>query len=100
MQFLRAQTGLTLLGTSTIDREAPLAAGAAASNSASAPNAMPGLIRRGLELRVAGSYGDLTRYVKALETALPNLRWGPLQLNSDKLSPELTLRVYVVGVQP
>lgn len=99
VHFLRAQPGLTLLGTSTMDRPAPLAAGAAPANGGG-PNAMPGLIRRGLELRVSGSYGDLTRYLKSLEAALPNLRWGPLHLSSEKATPELTLQVYVVGVQP
>ena len=99
VQFLKAHPGLTLLGTSTMDRAASPPAGATPAKGAEG-NLMPGLIRRGLELRVAGSYGDLTRYVKSLEGALPNLRWGPLHLSSDKVNPELTLQVYVVGVQP
>lgn len=92
VQFLRRQEGLTLLGTGTLKSaaEAP-AAGAAALNA---------LSRRGLELRVAGPYSELVRYVKTLETALPNLRWGPMQLKADKQVPELTLQVYLVGVKP
>jgi MSHA biogenesis protein MshJ len=60
----------------------------------------PGIQRRGLELKVAGPYADLTRYVQSLEQALPRLRWGSMQLAVDKQTPELTLRVYVLEVQP
>ncbi len=90
LQFLRRQEGMTLLGTSTMKQDAPADANAAVA----------GLSKRGMELRVSGTYADLTRYVKTLENALPNLRWGQLQLKSDKQPPELTLQVYVVGVQP
>ena len=94
VQFLRRQPGLTLLGTQTLSADA-LAAG-----NPSGASAVPGLSKRGLELRVAGSYAELTRYVKTLETALPNLRWGALVLKKDLQVPELTLQVFVVGVQP
>lgn len=102
VQFLRRQEGLTLLGTSTLAQEAPTTA-APSSASGVAPGATPvpaGLSRRGLELRVSGAYPELTRYVKTLENALPTLRWGMLRLRSEKQPPELTLQVYVVGVQP
>ena len=93
VEFLRKQNGLTLIGTSTLKDESvmPAAAGAAlfASN---------GLLRRGLELRVDGSYAELTRYVQTLEQALPNLRWGEMRLKVEKQVPELTLTVYVLGV--
>ncbi|MBC7682469.1 MAG: hypothetical protein H7172_09060 [Ferruginibacter sp.] len=94
VQFLRRQPGLTLLGTST------LAVDTLAASSPSGAAAVPGLSKRGLELRVAGSYAELTRYVKTLETALPNLRWGALVLKKDLQATELTLQVFVVGVQP
>ncbi len=92
LQFLRRQEGMTLLGAGTLKQDA--------AGPADAKTAVTGLTKRGMELRVSGSYGDLTRYVKTLENALPNLRWGQLQLKSDKQPPELTLQVYVVGVQP
>jgi MSHA biogenesis protein MshJ len=38
-------------------------------------------------------------YVRTLELALPTLRWGSMKLNSEKLPPQLTLQVFVVGVQ-
>ena len=90
VQFLRRQPGLTLLSTGTLKPE-----GAGASVAAATP---AGLSRRGIELKVAGSYPELVRYVKTLENALPALRWGSLQLKSEQQPPELTLQVYVVGV--
>lgn len=97
VQFLRRQSGLTLLGTTSLAAEAttPSAAPGAAA-------AVSGLNKRGLELRVAGPYAELTRYVKSLESALPSLRWGVLTLKKDKdqNDAELTLQVFVVGVQP
>ena len=98
VQFLRRQEGLTLLATGTLKTDA----GPAASGNATGGAEMPaGLVKRGMDLRVAGSYGDLTRYVRTLETAMPTLRWGPLQLVSDRpKKPELSLQVYVVGVVP
>jgi hypothetical protein len=56
--------------------------------------------KRGLELKVAGSYAQLARYVQTLENALPTLRWGSLQITVGKQTPEMTLQVYVVGVSP
>jgi len=38
--------------------------------------------------------------VRTLEKALPNLRWGKMKLTSDTQPPQLSLQVYVVGVQP
>ena len=94
VQFLRRQEGLTLLSTGTLKQDAAIPVAPA---TVAAPT---GLSRRGMELRVAGPYPELVRYVKTLEIALPALRWGALQLKSEKQPPELTLQVYVVGVQP
>ncbi len=92
LQFLRRQEGLTLLGTGTLKQDAT---GPATTGAVTA-----GVSKRGMELRVSGAYGELIRYLKTLETALPRLRWGQLQLKSDTQPPELSLQVYVVGVQP
>ncbi|MDE2417230.1 MAG: hypothetical protein KGN32_05430 [Burkholderiales bacterium] len=92
VQLLRRQAGLTLLGLTTLKPEA-------ATGSASA--VLPaGMSKRGLELRVAGSYPELVRYVKSLESAMPALRWGTLTLKGEQQPPELTLQVHVLGVQP
>jgi MSHA biogenesis protein MshJ len=88
LQFLRRQDGLTLVSTGTLTQET------------GAATVMPaGMIRQGMELRVSGSYAQLVRYVKTLEAALPALRWGPMVLKSASQPTELTLQVYVVGVQ-
>lgn len=89
VQFLRRQPGLILLSAGTLK---PDAVGAPTAISPA------GLSRRGVELKVAGAYPELVRYVKTLENALPALRWGTLQLKSEQQPPELTLQVYVVGV--
>lgn len=94
VQFLRRHEGLTLVSAGTVKQEAPVA------TAVGAPAAPAGLVRRGMELKVSGPYAELVRYVKTLEAALPTLRWGALRLRSDKQAPELTLQVYVVGVQP
>ena len=54
--------------------------------------------RQTLELRVAGSYADLTRYISTLENALPTLRWGQLQLKATRQQPELTVELILLGV--
>jgi MSHA biogenesis protein MshJ len=96
VQFLRRQPGLVLLSTSTLESPA----------QSMQPTLMQTLVqksmsKRGLELRVAGSYASLTRYVQSLENALPHLRWGALLLQkNDPQQAELTLQVFVVGVQP
>lgn len=95
VQFLRRQEGLTLLSTATLQSVAP-----SANAAAPAAGAQPILQRRGLELSVAGSYADLVRYVRTLETALPTLRWGNLQIKTTKQAPEMTLQVFVVGAPP
>ena len=89
-EFLRRREGLTLLSTAT------LAVDAAAGKD----SAVTGVTRRGVELKVSGPYGELLKYVRSLEQALPNMRWGPMQLRSEKQPPELTLQVFVLEVQP
>lgn len=89
-EFLRRRKELTLLSTATLGAYAAQGKGMTT----------PGVARRGVELKVSGPYGELVKYVKSLEQALPNLRWGPMQLRSEKQPPELTLQVFVLEVQP
>ena len=96
VQFLRRQEGLTLVSLTTIKSEPVNNAGA---TGAAREASSIGVTKKGLELKVAGPYAELVRYVKTLETALPTLRWGSMQLHSEKLPPELVLEVFVVGVQ-
>lgn len=93
-QFLRRHGGLTLVSTTT------LAPDTSAGKVPQAGGLPVGLSRTGLELTVSGSYPELVSYVRTLEKALPNLRWGKMKLTSDTQPPQLSLQVYVVGVQP
>ena len=96
VQFLRKHQGLTLVSTGTVNTEMPEMAATGALNT----NAPGGLFKRGMALTVSGPYLELVRYVKHLETALPTLRWGALELKSDQQPPELTMQVFVLGVRP
>lgn len=104
VQFLRRHEGLTLVSTGTIKQElitiSSRAKTTANTNTGPAADYQPVLSKRGLELKVSGSYAELARYVKTLENALPTLRWGSLQVTAGKQTSELTLQVYVVGVPP
>lgn len=91
VQFLRRYERLTLLGTNTLQN---VGGGAAARPS------VPGLTRQGLELRIAGPYLELLRFVQSLESALPHLRWGGVQIKAEQQPAQMTLQVYVLGVTP
>lgn len=88
VHFLRRHEGLVLVRTATLAPETRSTQGAAATTSVK---------RQGLELTVAGSYAELTRYVQTLEKALPALRWGAMKVNSENQPTELTLQVWLVG---
>ncbi len=120
MEFLRRQEGLTLLGMGTLAGADPVAEQSGLLKRVvdtvlmpSTSSTPPNLSKRGLELRVSGSYPHLSRYVRTLEDALPDLRWGNLILKMPSPSasetldipnistkPELLLQVYVLGVMP
>lgn len=88
VHLLHRHAGLTLVGTASMAPEV-------------ASTATPaGLTRQGVALTVSGPYPELARYVQTLEKALPHVRWGVMQLKSEKLPPELTLQLFLVGVQP
>jgi len=89
-EFLRKRPGLTLLSTATLG----------AVNEDAKASVSAGLSRRGVELRVSGPYAELVLYLRSLEKALPELRWGTMQLRSEKQPPELSLQVFVLEVQP
>ena len=90
VHLLRRHDGLTLVRPSAV---APVVdAAAAAAKPAS-------LTRQGVELTVSGPYAELVRYVKTLETAMPQIRWGSMTLlKSDKGPTVLTLQLFVVGL--
>ena len=101
VHVLRRHEGLTLVSTAALFPEAAVA-GAAQASQPAGPSALElpqGLTRQGVELTVSGSYADLTRYVQTLEKLLPHVRWGTMRLKSEKLPPELTLQLYLIGVE-
>lgn len=53
-----------------------------------------------VDLGVSGSYLDLVQYLADLEQALPELRWGPMQIDAKQMPPELTVRLYLAGDAP
>lgn len=71
-ELLRQQAGLTLVTLSTIS-DVPKFAGTAA---------LDGWQWKGVELRVAGDYLALLRYLQQLESDLPGLRWGEMKLSA------------------
>lgn len=87
--LLRRHEGLTLVRTASLAPEVVADATVAGA-----------LTRQGMELTVSGSYAELTRYLQTLEQALPAVRWGVMRLKADKQPPELTLQLFLVGVQP
>jgi len=97
VHLLRHHEGLTLVQTSALPPEVagPGSLGGAGGNGLGALPA--GMTRQGVALTVTGSYPDLTRYVSALEAAMPQVRWGEMRLKSDKSQPELTLQLFLLG---
>lgn len=85
VQLLRRQEGLTLLGIST-----------APTIGASTDPTKP--VRQTIELRVSGSYAELTRYIATLENTLPTLRWGTLLVQGTPGAPELKAEMFLLGV--
>lgn len=98
VHLLRRHEGLTLLHTSVLASDT--ATVKTAPTGGAGATAMPtGLTRQGLELKVAGPYPDLMRYVQTLETAMPEIRWGAMTLKSDKGVSELTLQLFLLEVR-
>jgi MSHA biogenesis protein MshJ len=95
VHFLSRHEGLTLVRTVVTAPESP---GAKATATPGAPSPAAQLTRQGVELTVSGPYPELVNYVQTLEKALPHVRWGSMKLKSDKLPPELTLQLFLVGV--
>ena len=100
VHFLSRHEGLTLVRTTVAapDMVSVKAVQPVASVAAGVPSV--GLTRQGIELTVTGPYPELVRYVQTLENALPHVRWGSMKLQSEKQLPELTLQLFLLGVQP
>ena len=89
--LLRRQPGLMLVKTVALAAEV---AGPGHLNAGGLPE---GLTRQGVAITVAGAYPDLLRFVRTLEADMPHVRWGAMNLKSDKGAPELTLQLFLLA---
>lgn len=92
VHLLRRHEGLTLVRTAAL---APEVAGP--GNGSVAGSLPAGLTRQGVSLTVSGSYAELMRYVASLETDMPFVRWGVMNLKADRGLTELTLQLFLLG---
>jgi len=88
-QVLRRHERLTLTHLRTTD-ERPTA-------KATDKSTETALRWQAVDLGVSGGYLDLVQYLADLEQALPELRWGPMQINTKQMPPELTVRLFLAG---
>ncbi|MEO3713469.1 type II secretion system protein GspM [Roseateles flavus] len=60
-----------------------------------------GLQWQAVDLEMRGDYLELMRYLARLEQALPELRWGPLQIQGDALegAHRMSVQMYVLRPQ-
>lgn len=91
VHLLKRHPGLTLVRTEALPPEVP-----GPGNNQGAGRLPAGLARQGVALTVSGAYPDLTRYVATLESALPYVRWGSMQLSAGKGQTELTLQLFLI----
>ena len=104
-RLLAQQPGLVLERLALLDDlpvTAPRAASAASVSAPAALPTMPGMSWQGVELQVLGRYGDIQRYLQALERELPGLRWGEMHLSASgtKEPPRLRAQLFLLKVQP
>lgn len=61
-----------------------------------------GLQWQAVDLELQGDYLELMRYLSQLEQALPELRWGPLQIQGEPQDGRhrMTVQMYVLRPQP
>ena len=88
-QVLRRHERLTLTHRRTTD-ERP-------TDKATDKSTETALRWQAVDLGVSGGYLDLVQYLADLEQALPELRWGPMQINTKQMPPELTVRLFLAG---
>jgi len=88
-QVLRRHERLTLTHLRTTD-ERP-------ADKAADKSTETALRWQAVDLGVSGGYLDLVQYLADLEHALPELRWGPMQINTKQMPPELTVRLFLAG---
>jgi len=97
--LLSRHPGLTLVGLTTLPPQPVVAVTEEPGAAGSAPVAAGGLFRHGIEIRISGSYHDLTAYLTGLENSPLKLVWGSMTLSGAYPSNELTLTVYTLSLE-
>jgi len=103
--MIGAKTGLRLLSLKTLpatpllDKKAEPDDKTGAKPSGKAENPSAGLFKHGVEIRLEGSYQDLTAYLERLEQSNMKLLWSSVLLSADN-HPKLvlTLTVYTLSL--
>ena len=104
--LLAAQPGLTLISLHTsapspIFKEVMNETAAAATLQTTAVPPGDQLYKHGIELRVQGSYADLTEYVRHLESLPWAILWEDLSLDASRHpSIEMTLKLNTLSREP
>jgi len=101
--MIGAQTGLRLLSLKTLpvapllDRKAETDEKAAGKPEVKAEAPAVGLFKHGVEIKLEGSYQDLTAYLQRLEQSKMKLLWSGVSLSADK-HPRLVLTLTVYSL--
>ena len=103
--MIGTRTGLRLLGLKTLpptpllDKKADADVKESAKPQGKAENPSSGLFKHGVEIRLEGSYQDLTAYLERLEQSNMKLLWSSVLLSADN-HPKLvlTLTVYTLSL--
>lgn len=94
--LLARSRGLHLISLKNLP-PAPVLEARAGARPVSAPGS--GLYKHGIEIRVAGSYGDLLAYLQQLENVPQRLIWGKLELVTEQYPRSLvTLTLYTLSL--
>ena len=97
------QTGLRLLSLKTLpvapllDRKAETDEKAAGKPEVKTEAPAVGLFKHGVEIKLEGSYQDLTAYLQRLEQSKMKLLWSSVSLSADK-HPKLVLTLTVYSL--
>ena len=97
------QTGLRLLSLKTLtvapllDKKAETDEKAAAKPEVKTEAPAVGLFKHGVEIKLEGSYQDLTAYLQRLEQSKMKLLWSSVSLSADK-HPRLVLTLTVYSL--
>jgi len=101
--MIGAQTGLRLLSLKTLpvapllDRKAETDEKAVGKPDVKTEAPAVGLFKHGVEIKLEGSYQDLTAYLQRLEQSKMKLLWSSVSLSADK-HPKLVLTLTVYSL--